>query len=123
MMKGIFDGYYQIDIVSEIFTDENDVISYRITYSELDYPDFYNYVANKILTQKSIFYKDEEREGFFLIISISIAKANKQSEHLNNKEIPFRQDHYGNILNKVPVNQRKDFLISQYYGTIKMKRK
>lgn len=122
MMKGIFDRYYQIDIISEISEEENDVISYRITYNKLQYPDFYDYITKKILKEARVFYEDETRKGDFFIISISLANANPQSEHLNNQEIPLRQEYYGDI-NKIPADQKKAFLINQYYGKIRMKRK
>lgn len=123
MMKGIFDRYYQIDIISEISEEENDVISYRITYNKLQYPDFYDYITKKILKEARVFYEDEIRKGDFFIISISLANANPQSEHLNNQEIPLRQEYYGDIVNKIPAEQKKAFLINQYYGKIRMKRK
>jgi len=123
MMKGIFDGYYQIDIVGIIPGDEKDVICYRITYSRLDYPNFYNYIRNKIFEGTSIIFETGKMKGCFSIISISIAKANEQSEHLNNKSIPLRKEIFGNIIDHVPEKYKKGFLINQYYGIIKMRRR
>ena len=58
----------------------DDSLYLKITYSELDYPGFLEYINDKALKRTPITYKDENNEAEFYIMNISLAKTN---ENLN----------------------------------------
>lgn len=118
-MKGVFDHHYQIDIVSEIPTSTDNEYLFRITYSELEYPDFFDYIKNKLFKQDTIFYQDEKNEGFFLVLNIVIMRASLVT--IKNK-IRLDKKIYGDIVDRIPLNQRDKFILHQNYGKMKIRR-
>lgn len=118
MRKGTFNDYYKIDIVEDLMTTD-DSLYLKITYSEQDYPDFLEYINDKILKRTPITYKDENNEGEFYIINISLAKTN-ENLNIDFSKIRLNKEKYGDLIEKVSDEKKRSFVTSQYHGRIKM---
>ena len=118
MRKGTFNDYYKIDIVEDLMTTD-DSLYLKITYSEQDYPDFLEYINDKILKRTPITYKDENNEAEFYIINISLAKTN-ENLNIDFSKIRLNKEKYGDLIEKVSDEKKRSFVTSQYHGRIKM---
>lgn len=120
MRRGTFGGYYQIHIVEDLIA-KNDEINLRITYSELEYPDFISYINDKCLTRAPISYKDENNEADYYVLSISLAKTN-ENLNIDFTQIHLRKEKYGDLVENISNEEKKGFVTTQYHGIIKMKK-
>lgn len=118
MRKGIFDDYYKIDIVKDLMTTD-DSLYLKITYSELDYPGFLKYINEKVLKKIPVTYKDENNDGEFYIMSVSLAKTN-ENLNIDFSKIHLSKDKYGDLIEIVSDEEKRTFVTTQYHGRIKM---
>lgn len=119
-MEAIINGYYKIEVVKS--THNRDELSLRVSFSLVDYPDFFPFLANSIKEKKPVTYWENQQESRLLVIGCSFAVRGHMNDSVRNEDIVLREEVYGTAAASVPVEKRKEFFFQHAYGRIDVKK-
>lgn len=117
-MTAIIDGKYEIEVLEPKRILGHDEI--RITYSSKRYPELYEYLKTKFLEKETILYRDEIQEMNLVLEGASIVEKMDIPDDVMNEDIDINEKTYGTEGIMIPLEERKEFIRNQAYGTIKI---
>lgn len=117
-MTAIIDGKYEIEVLEPKRILGHDEI--RITYSSKRYPELYEYLKTKFLEKETILYRDEIQEMNLVLEGASIVEKMDIPDDVMNEDIDINEKTYGTEGIMIPLEERKEFIQNQAYGTIKI---
>lgn len=113
--------HYQVNVVEKSIIYKDNVLSFNMSYSELEYPDLFDNLKSKFFKQQPLFLQCGNQKEEVMILSF-VCMSEKDSFKIKKDGIELREDIYGNIVHEILPEDRIDFIMNQVYGTIKLKR-
>lgn len=118
-MKATIDKKFIIEILNAHMLKDHDVL--EVTYSQKEYPDFQKYMGDKFLKGCPVLYQDEW-QCCTLLHKYHFSLGCQLPEDVQNEDIFLDEKNYGEIVRQVPLEERKEFLRYQAYGTIEVQK-
>lgn len=116
-MKAIIQNHYTVELVN--FDQEDANVILHISYSCQKHPDFKDFLVSSVYDQIPILYQDEIKSCKLFVKGFSFSLSKTRRNSLVNDDIVLRKEIYGEIINLVPKENRKNFILTQAYGVIR----